>query len=475
MRTPFFKLVLFYSLISPGLNAQTLTSQIDALIAQKLPRATVGVLVKDAQTGEVIYSKNADKLLSPASNIKLFTAAAVYYQLAPNINFPTTLSKGNNNIYLTFSGSPSLKINQLNDLLLNLKKNNIKTITGDFVLDVSHFKDPNYPNGVSYDDLGWYYSAPDTAIMLNKNAETYELTSAKKMGDLVILNPKKPEPQITIINQVVSADRDQIKNHCTLNLEVKEHNVIRLFGCAPYSEKPQELQLAITDPLYLAQKLIKKSLEQNGILLKGHIVVGTTPLTAQPLAQIPSDTRNTLVKHMLQESDNLYANSLTKQLGFALTKEGSHKQGMYALKKALKEHTNLNMDEIQLEDGFGSRYNLISPEQLVSLLTNIYINKNMYSFFLTALPQSGQSGTLKDRMKKTILEKNVFAKTGTMHDISSLSGFLIKNNTNTLIFSIIINGINIPIAKTKSLEEQILMLIAQNKNHSKLNHISSKN
>ena len=64
--------------------SQTLSAKLDELIDQKLPRATVGVLIKDAQTGEVVYSRNANKLLTPASSTKLFTAAAALYHLKPN-------------------------------------------------------------------------------------------------------------------------------------------------------------------------------------------------------------------------------------------------------------------------------------------------------------------------------------------------------------------------------------------------------
>ena len=108
---------------------------------------------------------------------------------------------------------------------------------------------------------------------------------------------------------------------------------------------------------------------------------------------------------MLKESDNLYANSLTKQLAFSLTKEGTNKQGAFAIKKILSEHTNLDMNQIELTDGMGTRYNLVTPEQIVFLLTNLYNDKTMRPILVNALPQSGVSGTLKDRMKKTVWTK----------------------------------------------------------------------
>jgi D-alanyl-D-alanine carboxypeptidase/D-alanyl-D-alanine-endopeptidase (penicillin-binding protein 4) len=177
------------------------------------------------------------------------------------------------------------------------------------------------------------------------------------------------------------------------------------------------------------------------------------------LASTPSDSYFKLIQHMLQESDNLYADSLTKQLGFIETQTGTYKQGVFAIKKILSKHTHLNFNTIDLSDGLGSRYNLATAEQMTILLADIYHNKTLYPQMLQALPEAGISGSLKARFKKTPLEKSVFAKTGTMHDISSLSGYIVRPNQHPLIFSILINGINQPISVVKKLEEDLLLLI----------------
>ena len=93
--------ILVTSLLSQIVCAQTLSAKIDTIIEQQLPHATVGVVVKDAKTGQVIYSRNAAKLLSPASAMKLFTAAAALYQLNPNYRFATTLSTKSRRIFIS--------------------------------------------------------------------------------------------------------------------------------------------------------------------------------------------------------------------------------------------------------------------------------------------------------------------------------------------------------------------------------------
>lgn len=441
-------------------NSQTLSEKIDEIIAQKLPHATVGILIKEAETGKVIYSRNADKLLSPASGIKLLTAAAALYQLKPDYRFITTLSQKDQDYYLHFTGSPSFTVDNLTSLLLNLKKNNTSTIKGNIIIDSSQYQAPYYPSGTSYDDLGWYYAAPDTAAILNENKVAYELISAKELNKPVKINLKKNQPKaLTLINEVVTVSKEEEKNHCSLNLEVKTNNTIRLYGCKTQEENPKLIELAIPDPILLVKQVIQNTFDKNSIALKGKIVTGVSPTDTQFVASFQSKTLSKLITHMLQQSDNLYANSLTKKLGYSLTGKGTHKEGAYAIKKILSEHTHLDLSQMEIVDGEGTRYNLVTPEQMVILLNDLYHDKNMKAIFFKALPQAGVSGTLKDRMKKTMLEKKVYAKTGSMHDISSLSGFIINPHDKAFIFSIIINGVNKPLIKAKLLEEKILLAL----------------
>jgi D-alanyl-D-alanine carboxypeptidase/D-alanyl-D-alanine-endopeptidase (penicillin-binding protein 4) len=454
-------LIICVFLASISTFSQSLSTKIDELISKELPYATVGILIKDAESGKIIYSRNADKLLSPASNMKLFTAAATFYHFSPDYRFLTTLSQLGHDYYISFSGSPSLTIDNLKSLILKLKETGVSEIKGDFILDVSHFKSPYYPGGASYDDLGWYYSAPDSAVILNGNAASFLFIGGKKLGDPVLVKAENAENGSTIINQLRTVSKEEEKNHCSLNIEIKPNNTLRLFGCLAQQKDPQTMQLAIPNPSLLAKSIIKKSLAEQGITLRGTIRTGIIPAHATQIAALQSADLKQLVGHMLLESDNLYASSLMKQLAYSLTKEATYKQGAFAIKQILAQTTHLDMKQLELVDGIGTRYNLASAQQITTLLNDLYQDQNMRDLFLNCLPRSGVSGTLKDRMQKSILEKIVYAKTGTMHDISSLSGYIIKPKANSLIFSIIMNGINQPIDKAKALEEKILLAVVK--------------
>lgn len=431
----FFKLVL-WGLLGLG---QAYAHSIDKLIDNKLSHANVGIMAKNMVTGEVIYQKNIDKHLMPASGTKLFTAAATLYQFDENHTFPTTLSQQGQVYYITFTGSPSLKKSELKTLLSHIESKPKK-----IVLDTTRFESPNYPDGIQYDDLGWYYAAPDSAIMLDENYESYEFITGKKPGRKIKIKAKHPDHQLKLINQVVGASPEDAKHHCDLNVALLPENTLKLYGCLAVRDTPKLMMLAIPDPLYLAKSIIRTSYKDVPIEL------GATPKNAKPVYAIASPSISELVKHMLLISDNLYANALTKQLGFTLTGHGNYKQGMFAMQKILTENTQVDFSKIKLKDGEGTRYNLVTANQMIALLSDFYQHRNL-------LPSMGVSGNLQDRMKGSVLEGKVYAKTGSMQDTSSLSGYI--DGAQPIVFSILINGIIHPLHEVKAIEEEIVLAL----------------
>ncbi len=116
--------ILIACLFNHSVFSSDVSEKISTLIHEQLPHATVGIHVKNADSNAVVYHQNSDKLLVPASGMKLLPSAAALYQWKPNHQFKTTLSEKNQTIYLTFSGDPSLTTDKLKALLLNLKNNN---------------------------------------------------------------------------------------------------------------------------------------------------------------------------------------------------------------------------------------------------------------------------------------------------------------------------------------------------------------
>ena len=450
-----FFFIMLSSLFSSTVCSQSLQN-IDALIAKELPHANVSIYIKSALTGKIIYSRQADTLLTPASSTKLFTAAAALYYFPKDYRFTTSIAQGGDNVYLNFSGAPDFTTENLLQLLEALQKLNEPVISGDIVLDISRFKEPYFTPGSSYEDLGWYYAAPETALVLNENAVSYDFISAKELGMPIKIKPIDPHNRVKIIHDVLTVDAETAKTHCSLSVESLSNNTLRLSGCLALSKEPVTMHLSVPDPVLLATEIIRDYLNKHHIDLRGNIIIGKTPPNVKTLAHIESKDISKLVTHMLQHSDNLYASCLTRSLGYAITGEGSIQQGVFAIKKILSEHTHLDVAQLNLADGVGTRYNLITAKQIVTLLSDLYQEKQ--SAFPNMLAQPGLAGTLQNRMQNNALHKVVFAKTGTMHDVSSLSGYILQPHADVLIFSIIINGIT-AINDAKDLEDHVLLMI----------------
>ncbi len=188
-------------------------------------------------------------------------------------------------------------------------------------------------------------------------------------------------------------------------------------------------EVAILEPEKLTGALFKGLLERKGIVVEGELKVGETPEGAMILASHLSEPVGKLIKVALKSSDNLYANCLFKKMGL------SWKKGRERVEGFLKEYVGLNPEELVVVDGSGeSRYNLVSPAQMVDFLKKMRGNRD----FKGALSVGGEDGTLKNRMG-TISGK-VKAKTGSMTGVSSLCGYVTTDSGKELAVAIFVSG-----------------------------------
>lgn len=428
------------------------TQKIYALLQKDLPNATVGVIIQNLN-GSVLYAQHPNTLLYPASNTKLYTAAAALYALGSDYRYETLLSQAGANSYITFTGAPDFSSLDLRRMLQP-----ITDLSGDITLDATRFQAPFYLEGTSYDDMGWYFAAPCSAIILDQNKEDYIVDVRKEVGKYARFSSEK-KPKIVIISgQVKLVSSIVAKEQCELNVVIRPHNHLHLDGCLKKEQNPIGMSFAVTDPMAMAKQVLQQSLQTFPITFQGKIKEGVTPITAKVVVRHQSAPLRQLVDEMLQNSNNLYADSMTRTLGYQFAQVGSTKQGVRAMKSILEQKTGLEMQSIQLSDGIGTRYNMSTVAHIAALLRHIYHDKHIQAPFLHALPVMGVSGSLKNRMQGSEVANHVWAKTGSMHDISALSGFIHTSHGKTLVFSIIANGVA-DTSKAKSFEENLLALI----------------
>lgn len=199
---------------------------------------------------------------------------------------------------------------------------------------------------------------------------------------------------------------------CTLNLE---HNWVN--------------DSVIQEPERLAALFILKAFERKGIRFTGKVRFGESPDGARVLATHYSAPVVELLNTLLKESDNLYADCLFKKMG------GSWEHGQLTLQCFLKEGIGIDPNELIVVDGSGlSRYNLISPDQMIVFLKAM----KRAAPFRSALAVGGKDGTLERRMQG--FQGRVEAKSGSMSGVTSLCGYLTSESGEEFIFAVFING-----------------------------------
>jgi D-alanyl-D-alanine carboxypeptidase/D-alanyl-D-alanine-endopeptidase (penicillin-binding protein 4) len=112
-------------------------------------------------------------------------------------------------------------------------------------------------------------------------------------------------------------------------------------------------------------------------------------------------------------------------------------------------------------DGSGlSRYDMVSPEALVRLLTTIWHDPAMVGPYRMALPVAGVAGSIAGQLKGTPAEGRVWAKTGSMFNIRSLSGYVFTADNEAFAFSFLANNYTVPSAQIEAMYDKALERIA---------------
>lgn len=468
-------------------SVQELQTRINAVLAKpELAQAMVGVKVTSMETGHVLFESNANKLLRPASNMKLYTLAAALDRLSPEHRFVTSIyapaqpdGKGvvHGDLTIYGRGDPSIgfRFNEgnyfkaINELAARIVAAGVKRVEGDLVGDESYFSGPPYGGGWEWEDLQWWYGAEVSALTVNDNFLDTFVKPGNKAGAPAVITTGPPNPLLRITNKVVT-----VANGTKRDLTVYRplgSDTVEFSGSIALDDRGYSGRLAISRPALLFVYLLRASLAQQGVNIKGKTrtvdsisgdslvtravtavrASATSPTTdRKPLIEIgrkESVPFSLIAAQTMKPSQNLYTELILRTLGQLPVSDTapppnlrtSEERGLYVIKTFLKE-AGIEPTSLSLTDGSGlSRNDMITAEATMQLLT--YMHSHRYAkAFWESLPIAGVDGTLRNRMKGTPAENNLRAKTGTLSSASSLSGYVTSAGGERLAFSIMVNN-----------------------------------
>jgi D-alanyl-D-alanine carboxypeptidase/D-alanyl-D-alanine-endopeptidase (penicillin-binding protein 4) len=430
-------------------------------------RGMWGVDVRSLETGEAMFGMNGDKLMMPASNMKIVTLAAAADRLGWDHRFPTTLETTaavaagvlQGDLIVRGGGDPTINRRDdranavFDEWAAALRSAGITAIEGRVIGDDQAFDEEGLGAGWAWDYLQFGYAAPVGALQYNENVADLTVAAGFAAGEPAVVR-LPPGTGLTILNRAVTGAAGT-EEHVGFRRRL-DGPIIEVMGSVPAGGAPATRSVAVSNPTTFFVQAVKDALAARGIEVSGDAVDldDVAPAHAgnsnggerRVLAVSQSPPLRDVATVLMKVSQNLYAETLLKALGAARGGLGTTAGGRAAVREILGGW-GVPDDAYVVYDGSGlSRYNYVTPRAVTTILERVYREGRHKEAFFATLPIAGRDGTVASRMRRSRAEGNAVAKTGSIANVRSLSGYVRTRDRETLVFSIIANDFVIPAA-----------------------------
>ena len=431
MKTRFF--LFFFSVFQSFFAQKTIQEQLDVKVNQLLASepmysGSLSFYVSD-ENGNKIYEYQANKGLSTASTMKIFTAAAALETLGKDYQYKTKIAF-DGNLYVTSNGDPTLGNDRFEGykadnfkqkVIETLKQNRISKISGDLIIDDTCFDFQKIPGGWPWNDMGNYYGAGVWGINWRENVfEIYtfgkEIKSFSNINDVKWVNELRTEGNSDKSIIYTAPYSDVV--HINGSLPAKE---MKVSGAMPNPPK----QLAIE----LAEELKKQNIDFKGriIINSEKIINGEKPVIFpenKVILEYKSPTLDKIVYWFLKKSVNLFGETFIKTMAKEKTENPSFESGVKYLKNFWKDK-GIDQRMINFVDGSGlSPQNYASSKAEVQAL--LWAKKQpWFDAYYDGFP---------------VMANGMKMKSGSIKDSRAFAGFYTSATGENYVFSIIMNN-----------------------------------
>lgn len=466
--------------------AESLRRDLEAMLRSSRLDRGAGVLVVSLDRGDTLFSHHADTALVPASNLKLYTSLAALHYLGPTFRYTTyllatgTVRDGvlEGDLVLYGTGDPTLSDRYgqavLEAFVDTLAALGIREIRGDVVGDASFFGGPGYGIGWQESYSNALYAAPASALSLSENVATIEIVPASRAGAQPAIRLVPGGDGLELLNQArtVASGRTRVRfgragyeGPLTVT-----GNVSRRSGAVRY-------RVPVADPPLYAAAVLREIVESRGVVVtgrtrsvqaaEGSALAGRSlfaPAAAHGAAvRILSIHTSPPLADVLEvvnkRSNNFMAEQVARTVGRVVLGDGTVEGGTRALARFGADVLGLDSTSFQPFDGSGlSPLNRTTAGAVVALL-KYASDSSLWDPFWQTLPQTGARDGLR-RMLGTPAEGRVWAKTGTIRQVSALSGYVQTVSGEWLAFSILNNRAT-SATQAKRLEDRIVARLAR--------------
>lgn len=490
-------------LISANILAQSIQHTADALTSDPtLSHASIGISIINGN-GDRLAGSNENKLMVPASVLKLITTGAAIHSFGPDFRFKTDIRHDgfiengilHGNIYIRGNGDPTIGskdsiATDLNTLFATWKgfiqKKGIKKIEGHIIGDGRWLEGMSEEPTWLWNDIGTYYGSGVTGLMFYENMQSFSVSPGEEIGTPVNIKPFYPEcPWMTF------------RYDCTTGLKgTGDKLYMYTSGLSPVAEirgtfgidrGKKRVDCSNKYPEYTCAVYFYNYLKKNGIVcsdgcgdykLKTEWMEETSSADSLILLGTTfSPSLERIVHETNHASNNLFAETLFRTLGKEMRQSSCYDSSYLAMNDILKKLMPGNENGIKMQDGSGlSRQNHISADFMTGFLRSM-MDSPHFDKYLSSLPFPGDSGTMSYNMKgySEGLRHRIRVKSGSMNGIRCYCGYILPEGfiykegleipeevkKDIVIFSILTNNCISPNWKVRPLLDRFMAAIAK--------------
>jgi len=474
-------------------TAEPLRAQLAAHLAEpKFAAAEWGVKIVSLDSGRTVFEHHADRLMSPASNTKLYVAALALDRLGGNYRLPTSVYATGavgggvlrGDLVVVGRGDPGWDERRLGtnywtiyDPFVSLVKGaGIRRIEGDVVGDATYFRGPTTGSSWIWEDLTEGEVGLISALSLEDNRTRVHVEPAMQVGLACTYALPQPGNGLEVSNQTVTVGAGQ-----SAHLDYYQPfgaEIVYLRGQLPVGGTAENLEVTAPRPAAWFANGLKLALARRGIEVTGSARSVAWPqagpgdaaaISGINLGAVHSAPLRDLLRDLLKNSENLETDLLLAHLGElyratnAPPRRTSEESGLAELTRFLRQ-AGVTSGEVAFDEGSGlSRNNLTTANATVTLLAFMDRHREREAF-ASALPVAGKDGTLSRRFRGTTAAGKVQAKTGTLRWAQALSGYLTTAAGERLAFSFMLNRYQVAGGRSGQDEIDSLVLLLANFN-----------
>jgi D-alanyl-D-alanine carboxypeptidase/D-alanyl-D-alanine-endopeptidase (penicillin-binding protein 4) len=412
-------------------------------------------LIVDAASGKAVLEHDPAKVVYPASVAKLFTTAAAVRTLDLDRK-PTTelrlVGKGADaELHVVAVGDPTMTHGDWAKLAAAVQQRGIQKVRR-LVIDASVFDD-RLPKGFDEKQTDAAYRAPVGGAMVDASTLAVAVRPGAVGAPPIVVVTPDAGGAVTVINQA----QTQAGKGSTLAIvtrpagrgtEVLVTGVLSVKAKAVGSGRRR-----VSDASFFAGWVFKKLLEKQGISVGDPVFAKAG--AGEVVARHQNRDWRAIVAVTNKQSHNGYAETLFKQVGLALNgAPATNEKAADAVRKSL-DGLDIHWEGVRIANGSGLYHaDQVTARAVVDLLRAMARDPKGGEF-RNSLAVGGVDGTLRGRLKGPDTQGKVFAKTGTLDDVSGLAGYA-QNGDKAYVFAFFFNGLKTGPGPLRALQDRLL-------------------